>query len=77
VARSTSFWGATATRGNNDHLAEHCKDELCPRLPCRMYKKGRQDGYDGGYFVGFRDGEAAGFSAGFAAGAASATGGGS
>lgn len=66
--------GATAT-GSNDHLAEHCRDELCHRLPCRIYKAGKRDGYDEGYNRGFLDGEAAGFSAGFAAGAASAGGG--
>jgi hypothetical protein len=22
----------------NDHMAEHCRDELCPRLPCQMFK---------------------------------------
>lgn len=64
---------ATATAAG-DHIAEHCRDEYCPRLPCRMYKAGQADGYDKGYDRGFLDGEAAGFSAGFAAGAASSTG---
>ncbi len=71
-------WTGTKTRGgargNNDHLAEHCRDELCPSLPCRMYKKGPEDGYDEGYDRGWIDGEAAGYSAGFAAGMASSAG---
>jgi hypothetical protein len=76
VARNGWPYGATATRGKNDHLAEHCRDDLCPRLPCRMYKAGYRNGYEDGYARGFLDGEAAGFAAGFAAGTASATGGG-
>jgi hypothetical protein len=67
----TRTWTAGTARGSNDHMAEHCKDELCHRLPCRMYKAGKRDGWDEGYDRGFIDGEAAGFSAGFAAGAAS------
>jgi hypothetical protein len=63
---------ATATRRSNDHLAERCRDDDCPRLPCRMFKAGYRKGYDDGYAKGWMDGEAAGYSAGFAAGAASA-----
>jgi len=69
---------AGATRGSNDHLAETCEDELCPRLPCRMFKDGYRKGYDRGYADGYRDGYsagyAAGWSAGFTAGMAAATG---
>ena len=79
----TSTTRTGATRGNNDHLAETCEDELCPRLPCRMfkdgYRKGYDRGYEDGYAAGYRDGYSAGFaagySAGYAAGVASATGG--
>jgi hypothetical protein len=70
VAWTDQLHGAT-----RDHLAEHCRDELCPRLPCRMFKAGKAEGYDEGYSRGWIDGEAAGYSAGFSAGAASAGGG--
>jgi hypothetical protein len=74
---SGPFHGATATRGNNDHLAEYCKDETCPRLPCRMWKAGYDEGYrkgyDDGYAAGYGAGFAAGFAAGFSDGVASAT----
>ncbi len=72
----TSTARSGATRGSNDHLAEQCEDELCPRLPCRMFKAGYRKGYDRGYSDGYRDGYsagwAAGFTAGFAAGLAAA-----
>lgn len=66
------FTSSTAPGGTSQHLAEFCKDETCPRLPCRMWKAGYAKGYDEGYRTGWMDGEAAGFSAGFAAGIAAA-----
>lgn len=76
-------YGGTAVRGNNDHMAEQCHDDVCPRLPCRMFKAGYEKGWDDGfeegyrlgYAAGYSAGYAAGYSAGFAAGAASGTGG--
>lgn len=53
---------------SNDHMAEHCKDELCPRLPCRMFHAGYRKGWDEGYQQGWFEGEAAGFATGYAAG---------
>jgi flagellar biosynthesis/type III secretory pathway protein FliH len=64
-----------ATRGNNDHLAEQCEDEGCPRLPCRMFKEGYRKGYDRGYADGYAAGYAAGYSAGYGAGVATCAGG--
>jgi hypothetical protein len=70
------FWsGATATRGNNDHLAEQCRDELCRRLPCEMFKAGWRAGYDVGWAEGEAAGQAAGYSAGMSAGLATCAGG--
>jgi hypothetical protein len=68
------YTGATATRGSNDHLAEHCRDDLCRRLPCEMFKAGYRKGYDEGYEDGYAAGYGAGYSAGFGAGVASAAG---
>lgn len=48
MAWTSKLYGATAT----DHLAEHCRDELCPRLPCRMYKAGYWAGYEDGRIRG-------------------------
>ncbi len=74
----TSTTRTGATRGSNDHLAEQCEDELCPRLPCRMFHAGQRKGYDRGYSDGYRDGYSAGYAngwaAGFAAGLAAAGG---
>jgi hypothetical protein len=75
-------WNGTinrgTARGNNDHLAEHCRDDLCRRLPCEMfkagYRKGYDDGYQDGYAAGYGAGYAAGYSAGYSAGAASSSG---
>ena len=62
-------WTASTTaRGTNDHLAEQCEDEGCPRLPCRMFKEGYRKGYDRGYSAGYRDGYSAGYANGYAAG---------
>jgi hypothetical protein len=65
-------------RGNNDHLAEQCRDSLCPRLPCRMWKDGYRVGYDKGweegYAAGFGAGYSAGYGAGYAAGVATCSG---
>lgn len=48
--------GATAT-GSNDHLAEHCRDELCHRLPCRLYKAGYERGFEDGRIRGRAEAE--------------------
>ena len=32
-------------RGTAQHLAEQCRDDDCPRLPCRMFKAGYRKGY--------------------------------
>ena len=69
---------AGTAHGSNDHLAEHCRDADCPRLPCRMWKAGYEEGYrrgyDDGYAAGYGAGFSAGFRAGFSEGVASATG---
>jgi hypothetical protein len=66
-----------AARSRNDHLAENCRDDGCPRFPCRMYREGFMAGYRKGYADGEAAGRAAGFaagySAGYSAGAATAT----
>jgi len=67
----TSAVHPAATR---EHLAEHCRDEGCPRLPCRMFKAGYRKGYDDDYSAGFAAGYSAGYSAGFSAGLAAGTG---
>jgi flagellar biosynthesis/type III secretory pathway protein FliH len=70
----TAPWHGTAATGSSDHLAERCEDELCPRLPCRMFKAGYRKGYGAGYEAGYAAGYGAGYGAGFAAGVASASG---
>jgi flagellar biosynthesis/type III secretory pathway protein FliH len=68
-------WTTTTSRtGTPEHLAEQCEDELCPRLPCRMFKDGYRKGYDRGYEDGYAAGYGAGYSAGFAAGVAAGAG---
>jgi hypothetical protein len=59
------------TTSRDDHLAEHCRDDYCRRLPCVLYKAGYRNGYQQGYAEGYAAGSAAGFAAGFAAGMAS------
>ncbi|HTX85619.1 MAG TPA: hypothetical protein VME44_25825 [Streptosporangiaceae bacterium] len=68
------FTRMSAPGGTAQHLAEFCKDELCPRLPCRMFKSGYEKGYQDGYAVGYAAGYSAGFGAGFSSGVASAAG---
>jgi hypothetical protein len=54
------LWRATATRpgrGSNDHLAEFCRDDLCHRLPCRMYKAGYERGFEDGRIRGQAEAE--------------------
>ncbi len=63
-----AFTTRTRQPGTSQHMAEQCKDESCPRLPCRMWKAGYRKGYDDGWNDGYMAGEAAGFAAGFAAG---------
>jgi hypothetical protein len=60
--------GAAATRGNNDHFAEECTDQMCPRLPCRTFWAGYRKGYDRGWEEGYAAGYGAGYSAGYGAG---------
>jgi len=52
---------------NSEHLAEDCRDDTCPRFPCRIYRQGFRDGYDRGLADGMAAGEAAGFAAGYRA----------
>jgi flagellar biosynthesis/type III secretory pathway protein FliH len=52
------------------HRYQTCRDELCNRFACRVYKEGRRDGYDEGYAEGYLAGQAAGYAEGYAAGAA-------
>ena len=54
--------------GTAQHLAEQCKGEACPRLPCRMWKDGYRKGYDKGWEEGYAAGYGAGYSAGYGAG---------
>ena len=54
--------------GTSQHLAEHCRDEWCQRLPCRMWKDGYERGYEDGQSAGYASGYAAGYSAGYSAG---------
>jgi len=56
------------TTRNADHLAEDCRDDGCPRFPCRIYKAGYIAGYRIGYELGYAEGYAQGYGAGFAAG---------
>jgi len=65
---------AGTAHGKNDHIAERCEDEGCPRLPCQMFHAGYRKGYARGQAAGFAAGQAAGYSAGFAAGMAAAGG---
>lgn len=78
MARNGFLRGATATGGSNDHLAEQCKNEGCPRLPCRMFKAGYREGYrrgwDDGWAAGYGVGYSAGYGAGYAAGVATCSG---
>lgn len=67
------LFSSTTRSGTAQHLAEQCKDDGCPRLPCRMFRAGYRKGWDDGYNQGYFEGEAAGFAAGFSAGMASAT----
>ena len=53
--------------GTAQHLAEHCRDDYCHRLPCRMFKAGYRKGYEEGHAAGYADGYDAGFQAGWAA----------
>jgi hypothetical protein len=72
------FTSRTAQPGTAQHMAEHCKDAGCLRLPCRMfkagYRKGYEEGYEDGYAAGYGAGYSAGYGAGFSAGVASAAG---
>ena len=68
---------------NDDHPYNACPDgEDCPRFPCRVYREGRRDGYDGGITPGWNgmavgyggitapDGYPIGYADGYAAGSA-------
>ena len=56
-----------ATR-NADHLAEDCRDDNCPRFPCRIWRQGYVAGFRIGYQQGYAEGYAQGYEAGYAAG---------
>lgn len=44
------LFGSTAQPGTSQqHLAEYCKDDYCPRLPCRMFKAGYEKGFADGW----------------------------
>jgi hypothetical protein len=62
------FTSKFAGSGTSQHLAEQCRDEGCPRLPCRMWKDGYRKGYDKGWEEGYAAGYGAGYSAGYGAG---------
>lgn len=62
---------ALATGTSAEHRYELCRDEDCPRFPCRVYKEGYRNGYDDGYEEGWAAGNAAGYAAGQAAAASS------
>jgi hypothetical protein len=66
------YFSRTAQPGTAQHLAEHCTDDGCTRLPCRMFKagyaRGYQDGLGDGYTAGYSDGYIAGYSAASASG---------
>lgn len=72
----TGLWRGAAATGSNEHLAERCRDDLCPRLPCRLFKAGYAAAAEIEYARGFRDGESAGaaraWQQGFSAGMAAA-----
>lgn len=59
---------------DDKHRYQTCRDELCERFPCRVYKEGYANGYDDGYSAGYSSGYAAGYAEGhadgFSAGAA-------
>lgn len=54
--------------GSNDHLAEHCHDELCRRLPCEMFKAGYRKGLADGESRGHARGRAEGYQDGLSDG---------
>lgn len=56
---------------SGQHLAEHCRDDYCMRLPCRMFRAGYRKGFEEGHAAGFADGYASGYSAGYSAGSSS------
>ena len=47
-----------------DHDYRSCRDQDCPRFPCRVYR----EGYEHGYADGFADGQGAGYAAGYSEG---------
>jgi hypothetical protein len=60
MARTSGLFAGTA----HDHLAERCRDDDCPRLPCRLYKAGYECGLEEGHGAGYAAGYGAGYSAG-------------
>jgi hypothetical protein len=63
------FIGKLTQPGTSQHLAEHCRDDWCPRLPCRMWKAGYERGYEDARLAGDY---ASGYSEGYKAAAADA-----
>jgi hypothetical protein len=52
---------------DTEHDYSTCRDEDCPRFPCRVYKEGAEAGYDAGFAAGYGEGYADGFAEGFSA----------
>ena len=50
------------------HMYQTCRDELCQRFACRVYKEGYFNGKLAGKAEGRAEGEAAGYSKGHSAG---------
>jgi hypothetical protein len=71
-------WISGLHPGTAQHLAERCRDDDCPRLPCRMWKDGYQRGAEDAaataYASGFAAGAAQGYAQGYSDGAASESG---
>jgi flagellar biosynthesis/type III secretory pathway protein FliH len=63
------------TDARKQHLYQTCRDELCQRFACRVYKEGFRNGKEEGKVEGYARGHAEsydeGWAAGYAAGAAS------
>jgi hypothetical protein len=79
VGRQTARGGPGTARGTHgvlsdvrtQHRYQTCRDELCQRFACRVYKEGYSNGRAAGRAKGRAEGHAEGYSEGYAAGAAS------
>lgn len=56
-------------RTKRRHEYALCRDEDCPRFPCRVYKEGYEAGYRAGHTAGYAEGYTEGFQEGYSAGA--------